>query len=1189
MKFMGNTEPSLCHRRILTKTMLIMKITVVLLLAFGLQVSARGYAQSVTISVKNTPIKKVFAEISRQTGFSIIYDAKLFKGFPNISLSIGPVSMNDALRLCLNTKLYTYEIGSNTVFIKKTDPGAAEPRTPAPTPLPPPMEVTGKIVSEEGVPLSNVNITIKGMSGGVTTDQNGEFKIQVANENAVLVISYVGYASQQLRVGNRTNISVKLSVENAEMAGVVVTGYSSQRKKDIAGSVSVVDVTTAKRVVATSTEQILQGQAAGVTVINTGAPGSGSNVFIRGINNFGNTTPLYVIDGVQVGGMGDINPTDIESIQVLKDAGSAAIYGVSGGNGVIIVTTKKGKSGKTVFNYDGFYGSQNPKGGNVLHLLDSKGMLDLVSQLDPTRAAKLYPNGKIPKYGYHGPTTSGVTDDDAILSSYNFDAANPANDFLVMKFNQTGTDWFHEVFKPAAIQSHTITASGGSSKNSYLLSLNYLDQQGTMIYTYLKRYAVRINTIFNINDHFRMGEHAYITYRQTPFYGGAFSNQNESNLISNLFISPTIPVHDAGGNFAGTYDVPGGEPLGTSFNPVAMQTRTRNNYFRSWNLLGDAFMEVDLAKFLTVRSTFGGSVNYNYQTQISYNPYDAYEQHSNPNGTAEQSNYYSGFNWTNQVNYHQVFGKSSLTVVAGSEIKSGYGRGMGGSSYGLFSLDPSYVNLGNGTAYTPYSYQSAITRTFSLFAKADYIFDGKYILGGSFRRDGFSAFYPGYQYGNFPAVSAAWRISQENFLESTGKWLTDLKIRGSYGLSGSNFNISNANAYSTFTSNNGISFYPIDGGNSLSSGFYNNQLGNPRTTWETDKGFNIGLDATILNKLDLTLDYYDKKISGLLFQQSLLASAGGATPPYVNIGDVGNKGLDFSATWRAHPSSNFSYSIGLNLSAYKNTILNIPSPGYFQINQIHGSGDYIVRNEVGHATGSFFGYQVTGFYNEGQFTKDPVTGVYTPNAHVVAFSGAQPGAYTYMDVNKDGKIDADDRTWIGDPNPDLTYGVNFSATYKKWDLSTVLYGSYGNQDFNVNSYYTDFYNTFPATKSRDALYNSYGSPGVTNPRLPIQSDQNSMGTNAISSAYISSGSFLKLRNVQIGYTFSPAMLRKAGISNLHLYIQGANLITITRYKGIDPELVPAQGGAQASSSFGIDYGAYPTNERKFLVGVNLSF
>jgi hypothetical protein len=321
----------------------------------------------------------------------------------------------------------------------------------------------------------------------------------------------------------------------------------------------------------------------------------------------------------------------------------------------------------------------------------------------------------------------------------------------------------------------------------------------------------------------------------------------------------------------------------------------------------------------------------------------------------------------------------------------------------------------------------------------------------------------------------------------------------------------------------------------------------------------------------------------------LLASAGGAAPPYVNIGDVGNKGLDFSATWRAHPSSKFSYSIGLNLSTYKNTILNIPSPGYFQINQIHGSGDYIVRNEVGHATGSFFGYQVTGFYNESQFTKDPVTGVYTPNAHVVAFSGAQPGAYTYMDVNKDGKIDADDRTWIGDPNPDFTYGINLSATYKKWDFSTILYGSYGNQDFNVNSYYTDFYNTFPATKSRDALYNSYGSPGVTNPRLPIQSDQNSMGTNAISSAYISSGSFLKLRNVQIGYTFSPVLLRKAGISNFHLYVQGANLITITRYKGIDPELVPAQGGAQASSSFGIDYGAYPTNERKFLVGVNLSF
>ncbi len=300
---------------------------------------------------------------------------------------------------------------------------------------------------------------------------------------------------------------------------------------------------------------------------------------------------MFVIDGVQAGSMQDINPNDIESIQVLKDAGSAAIYGVSGGNGVAIITTKKGKSGKSIFSYDAFYGTQQPKSGNVFNLLNSQGMKTLVAGIDPARAAKVYPNNTIPTYGYHGPTTSGVTNDPTILNSYNFDASNPANDFLIMQFNQTGTDWYHAVFKPAPIQSHTITASGGGMKNTYLVSFNYLDQEGTMVYTYLKRYVARVNTTFSITDHVRVGEHAYITYRQTPFYGGGLSSQNEGDVVGNLFISPTIPVYDVKGNFAGTFDTPGGEPPGTSTNPVAIQARTANNYNKTWNILGDAFAD----------------------------------------------------------------------------------------------------------------------------------------------------------------------------------------------------------------------------------------------------------------------------------------------------------------------------------------------------------------------------------------------------------------------------------------------------------------------------------------------------------------------------------------------------------------------------------------------------------------------
>ncbi len=410
-------------------------------------------------------------------------------------------------------------------------------------------------------------------------------------------------------------------------------------------------------------------------------------------------------------------------------------------------------------------------------------------------------------------------------------------------------------------------------------------------------------------------------------------------------------------------------------------------------------------------------------------------------------------------------------------------------------------------------------------------------------------------------------------------------MRGSYGEAGNNGNIGGNNAYSSYSSGTGVSYYGIAGNNnSITQGFYQNQNGNPNVTWETDKITNVGLDATLFNHLDLTVEWYQKKISGLLFTLPLPSTAGGANAPVINVGDVQNKGLDISASYHARVGNDFTFNIGANITTYKSLITYIPSPGYFDFG--YSRDNDIVRNEVGHPIGAFFGYQTMGIY---QSDEDAAKGA--------TYAGAKAGSFIYKDVNGDGKIDANDRTWIGNPNPKFTYGLNLSANYKKFDFTMVLYGSQGNKDFNYVKYWTDFYSTFQGGKSLD-LYNKGAivvDGKVTNPSatLPAASFSQALGSSTVSSFYVENGSFLKCRVAQLGYTFDPALLNKIGVDKLHLYVQANNLFTITKYTGLDPELVPSLSnngtGVNQSAAFGIDYGAYPNNQKQYVVGVNLTF
>jgi TonB-linked SusC/RagA family outer membrane protein len=1024
--------------------------------------------------------------------------------------------------------------------------------------------ITGKVTAGDTA-LHGVTVKVKGAAQAAQTNDNGEFSIS-ASPNGTLVFSFVGYNNQEVPINNRTTINVQLVASTQRLDEVVVTGYSRQSRRDITGSVAVVDVQAMKSIPTGAAEQALQGQASGVTVISSGAPGGVSNIFIRGVSSFGDNQPLVIIDGVQ-GSLHDINANDIESVQVLKDAGAASIYGVRGSNGVIIVTTKKGKSGAPNITLDSYYGRQVPPKGNVLDIASPGDVAAFVKRMKPNTL--LFPNGTLPDYIYAGLGVVGIGNegDPAVNpSKYVFDAANPVNDYLIQKINKEGTDWFHEIFKPAPIQSHTLTMSGGTDKSSYLFSLGYLNQKGTLIETYLKRYSARINTEFKFKNNVRVGENAYVFYKQNP----SFNNQSQQNAIFYAYTMPNfIPVYDIGGHYGGTW---AGPELGNRWNPVALMKNTANNKANAWDIVGNVYAEVDFLKRFTARTSFGGTVDNQYFYNFAPNQYQEKEQHNGVNRYDENSFYNSSWTWTNTLTYSQVFGMHNIKLLAGSEAIKNYGRGVGGASSGFFSTDPNYLVLNNGTSNVS-NYSNAYNNTlYSLFSRLDYTLNNKYLLAATIRRDGSSRFGETKKFGVFPSFSAGWRISREDFMQGIA-WLNDLKLRGSWGKLGSQNNVSPTNAFTLFNSGFGTSYYDINGTGSIRQGFYQTNIGNQQTGWEEDIITNVGLDATILNnKVDFSVEYYKKQINGLLFPQPLPATTGGASPPIINIGDIENKGWDISATYRGTVNNNFQYNIGANITTYKNTVVDIPGPGFFDVG--------IVRNQEGHPVSSFFGYDVVGFFKDADdVSKSPVQ------------QAAAPGRFKYRDVTGDGQITPDDRTFFGDANPDFTYGVNLGASFKNFDFSMLLYGSQGNDVYNSLRFQLNKWDDFMAALGNDLLFNAW-SPQNLNPKSPIAENSSNFSRGGSNSFYVEDGSFLKCRSLMLGYTIKPALMERFNINKFRLYFQVTNLFQITNYSGLDPELTSAFGSLssnQQSAAFGIDNSNYPNNFRNFILGLNLSF
>jgi TonB-linked SusC/RagA family outer membrane protein len=1063
--------------------------------------------------------------------------------------------------------------------------------------------ITGRIIgSADKQPLVGATVQVKGTKIATQTGADGSFSISAKNNN-VLVISSVGFEKQELPVAGRSTIGdITLVTSTSSLNEIVVTGYSSQKKKDITGSVAVVDVKSLRSVPGGNTEALLQGQASGVTVINSGTPGGGSNVRIRGITSFGNSDPLVIIDGVQIpNGLHDLNAGDIESIQVLKDAGAAAIYGVRGSNGVVIVTTKKGRQGKAVITYDGYVGTQRPLGGNVFDIANPTNSANaLYTEFKNTPGVPYNAtNFKNSQYGY-GPTP--VLYD--YLSPINTNNGGPNTDPStyvlytneITKSNKGGTDWFHEIFKPAMIQSHTLSASGGSDKSQYFFSFNYFNQQGTLIDTYLKRYSARINTIFNVKDHIRVGENAYVFYRQSPSGIPGSANQNEGNAISMAYRqSPIIPVYDVVGNYAGT-QVQG---LGNPQNPVAILQRSANNKNNDWQITGNIFADVDLLKHLTARTSFGGNIENYYNTQFKYTAYENTENNTNPNTFVEISGYNSSWTWTNTLKYNNTWGDHTVTVLGGIEAISNYQRAMQSTRSGYYvtnpaalTVDPSLwvLNFGPPTGQTNSSFvnnsenvginypiQSSI---YSLFGRVDYSYKDRYLLSGTLRRDGSSIFASDQRFGVFPSVTGGWRISQEDFLKDVA-WISDLKLRAGWGKLGSLSNANTTNRYTLFGQSAANSSYDITGTNTnVPVGSYLSQNGNVAASWEKDKVLNIGVDGSIIkNKFDFSIEWYKKSVSGLLFNAPIAATGNNATAAFFNTGDVENKGVDASVTWHGTAVNHeLKFDITGTFSTYTNKVISLADGVKYTDRVSNGSNRFgaFSRLQPGQPVGEFYGYQVAGLFQDANdVSKSPVQ------------PDAAPGRFKFADVNHDGKITDSDRTFFGNPNPKFVAGLNIAASYKNFDFSAFFYASVGNKNINYVKYWTDFPQVFDAAMSNRAALHSFGMPGANGKTPILERSANFSNSTQFNSYYMENGSYLRCKQMQIGYSIPSAVLKRAGIDRFRVYIQAANLFTITKYSGLDPELTTSK--STDNTNFGIDFGNYPANQKNFNIGAQLNF
>lgn len=1109
-------------------------------------------AQQVTVRLRQVKLVQVLDEISRQTGYAFYHSRPTVDPDRIVSLDVTDTKLETALdRLFAGTRI-GYEIRNQKIYlVAKNDPQNEATRQQ-------PRPVKGQVKDAAGEPVIGATVVVKGTTKGASTGIDGGFTLDVTPDD-VLVVSYIGYDTQEIPVGSRTSFDIQLREEATTLDDVVVIGYGAVKKRDVSTAISSIKAEDIANRPITDFRQSMAGKMPGVQVMQTGGDPEGNvMVRVRGISSAtAGNDPLYIVDGVPMeNGLSNLNTNDIESMEVLKDASSAAIYGSRGSNGVILITTKKGKSETIQVTYDGYYGIEQVS--KKIDLMNAYQYAQVSKEAHDAAYLDQYPGGTAP----NGDRPESYMNYPVELVPY-----------LNGEPGLTDTDWQDAIFRTASTTSHNIAISGKGKHVNYFISGNYYYKEGVIINSDFERYSFRMNLDGKYKN-FKYGVNFSPSYSKSNKVN-ASGDYNSGGIVQSALTScPIWPIYNEDGTF--NFQGNGYWRIGTDYqhneilNPVALAT-LQSEVIDRMSMTGRAFLGYDICKGLSFQTSFGGSfygaIDNKYRSsELPLRGKAYYDAPSNPEGYTSAGFY---FNWLieNQLTYDRTFGDHSLNVIlVQSAQKETY------KTLNVTATDyPNDQNqtIGGGTV----SDGDSKTEQWSLasyLARVQYNYKGKYMLSAAIRADGSSRFGKNNRWGYFPSASAAWRISGEPFFQNAEalSWISDLKIRASYGQTG-NFQIGNYRHLATMS---GDDYILGTGSGSLVSGYKPSDVENPDLTWEKTSMFNVGADLSLLGGyFNLTAEYYYANTTDMLLEVPIPHLTGYSTT-LMNIGKVNNRGWELSATSQHSYANGISYSLNANWAKNTNEVKALGANDTPIIQS--GSVDHAYYiTKVGEPIGSYYLLVQDGiFRNEEDLKAYP---------HV---STAQPGDFRFVDVDGDGEIDLEkDRTIVGNYMPDFTYGFGGSFGYRGLDFSVAFQGVHGNEILNLNRRYLD--NMEGNTNGTTVAFNRWKSPTEIGDGNTNRANRKQTGNNTRTSTWhVEDGSYLRLQNIALGYTLPAKWTRKFYVEKLRIYVSAQNLVTWTDYSGYNPEV----SNRTSALTPGEDYGTYPL-AKTYMVGLNVTF
>ena len=979
------------------------------------------------------------------------------------------------------------------------------------------LTIKGNVVSKtDGEPIIGVTVVETGNStNGTITDFDGNFTLTVS-KGAELTFSYVGFKTVSLKA--QTGMKVVLEEDSEMLSEVVVTGYMSEKKASLTGSVAVVKMKEVADIPTGNVLSSLQGRVAGMNVTTDGTPGGGNtSTRLRGITTINNSSPLYVIDGVQTRDnvASILSSNDVESIQVLKDAASAAIYGAQAANGVIIITTKRAKEGDVKVNFD--------------MSLTAQTFVSNIEMLDAYEWGDVYWQAYHNTFGVYPNSTVYGNGEKAQLQEYYFDRDG-------IRIKSGNTDWAKEIFGTAFMQNYNLSLSKGFKDGNVSLALNYMDQDGLTRNTDYQRFNSRLASNFHfLNNKVRIGESVSVNH---------WKNHNNPSGIEELVIAqhPAIPVYDENGGYAGGYvDILGDKP-----NAIRLTDNEANNRHSNWRVFGNVYLEVEPIKNLIYKSSFG--LNYYTGFNSTFVPkWSEGDRSVDVNELTVRNDNSLQWVWSNTVNYMIDFGKHSINALVGMESKKEYGEHLQGYGRGLVIEDLDYRYLDTVTEGKNVGNNSSSYAMVSYFGKINYDYDDKYLISGTLRRDASSRFGSTNNSAVFPSISAGWRISRENFMKNTSSWLSDLKVRASWGINGNDMIDNNATYNLYYTSLENSSYNFSGDGVTLVPGVQKSMSGNNDLKWEQTEQLNFGLDLAFFDhKLGVTLDYFSKKTKDMLIQKPYIGAIGEGGYKWYNAASMDNNGIEATITWKDN-IKDFDYNVSFNISYYKNKITDLPDV----IKYTWGGGDGVSKTIIGQPYGSWMAYKTDGIFK----TREEVYEYLSKYDVQIGEPGV--GRIRYKDLNGDGVINTADRDWMGSDQPKIIAGLNLGASYKGFDFNMFFNGMVRDA-WNNSKFYTDLFQGWTGNHSTDLLdamdaWKVYEQTGVYDCEVPALTVVDNNNETRGSDFFIEDGSYIKLKTMTLGYTLPEKTVKKMGLNNVRFYLQAQNVFTLTNYTGADPE------------------------------------